>query len=194
VGFAAAVEEDPGMLLLGRLGVESPEIAVARILFRAGSSTLQFEEVDLQPLFLTPEVIGGGALDSDVRQDLVGLFTLRAPGGLLQYFAQSVLGVQHRGRSISGMMPLGASIEAPRLWLKDFDGDGVTDWAVWRILSGANGTGNDQCLAACEEAYRACVPDGGQDCEAAYQECKLHCQDPGSAGFLQTLDIYYLGR
>jgi hypothetical protein len=189
IGFSPSVEDHPAHLVVGRLGQDSPEIARMRVLHQPGIADTRLEEISAVPLFAVPEAIGAGHLDADFQLDVVGLFPLDNQ----EYFAQAVLGRQHRDKPVSGMMPAGlAGEEPPRLLVADFDNNGTDDFAVMRVRE-CNFSGNDQCMQICQEALDRCLQEHEpQFCEEAWNACTKECGE-GQITCVQFMDIYLMG-
>jgi len=189
IGFSPSLEDHPAHLVVGRLGQDSPEIARMRVLHQPGIADTRLDEISAVPLFAVPEAIGAGHLDADFQLDVLGLFRLDNQ----QYFTQAVLGRQHRGKQVSGMMPAGlAGEEPPRLLVTDFDNDKTDDFAVMRVLE-CDFSGNDQCMQICEEALQRCLQEHEpQFCEEAYFACTKACGE-GQITCVQFMEIYLMG-
>ena len=175
--------------MVGRLGQDSPEIARMRVLHQPGIADTRMDEISAVPLFAVPEAIGAGHLDDDELLDVLGLFPLDDQ----QYFAQAVLGRQHRDKPVSGMLPAGlGGEEPPRLFVTDFDGDAIDDFAIMRVLECHFGE-NEQCRQLCEEELQRCLQEHEpQFCEEAYMTCTEQCGQ-GQTTCVQFMDIYLMG-
>ncbi len=190
VDFCPAVGSEPAMLLVSRLGANSPEISRLRIRNLPGTVGINLEEVSSVSILAVPEAIAAGDMDGDGKADVVGLFPLRNTGGYEGYFAQTVLGFEYRNKPISGMLPIGPAQEPPKLWLADIDNNGLDDLAVLRVTSCEQG--NDECQVNCEREYEECLQGQEPDrCMQIYEECLGQCQEFGRC--IQFLDIYPMG-
>jgi hypothetical protein len=194
LGFAPPCGDEPATLLLGKLGASGPEISASRLAFQPGSTTLALDLLRRVELVAAADSVAGGDMDGDGKIDVVGLFLLRNAAQSYASYAQATLGVEHRGQAISGLFPVGGAATPPRLWMQDFNGDGVDDWGVWSTeLSGTGNPGGEDCRLMCEREYESCLQQGGQECEAIYQECGQRCESGNGDGYSQTLDVYLMG-
>jgi hypothetical protein len=190
VNFAPAVGSEPGTLLVARLGADSPEVSRLRILTLPGVADIELEEVDSVPMMAMPETFAAGDMDGDDRVDVVGVFPLRSISGTEEYYAQAVLGLTHRGKPVSGMLPLGYSQLPPRAWMADFDGNGVDDLVVLRMEECENG--NNDCQEICNQEFERCMQEQDpQMCEQLFGECLVNCEQEDRCR--QYLDIYPMG-
>lgn len=189
VAFSPRLGDEAGTLLAGRLGLDSPEIA--RLQLRHQPSVQEapvLEEIEHATLFAVPEAVGAGDVDGDGRTDLVGLFPL-----VDGYHLQVLLGLQHGGKPVSATMPVGEAEEPPLVWTADFDGDGVDDLSVLRLL-GCDGQGaGEECYHLCEQEYEECLNQGDpQQCEERYGLCIRQCEQSQQT-CTQYLDIHLMG-
>jgi hypothetical protein len=189
IAFSPSLVEHPAHLVVGRLGQDSPEIARMRVLHQPGIGATRLDEISAVSLFAVPEAIGAGHMDNDQQLDVMGLFPLDNQ----EYFAQAVLGRQHRDKPVSGMMPAGfGGEEPPRLFVADFDGDGIDDFAIMRVLECHFGE-NEQCLQLCEDELQRCLGEQEpQHCEEAHVNCTKECGE-GQTTCIQFMDIYLMG-
>lgn len=189
IGFSPSLEKHPAHLVVGRLGPDSPEVARMRVLHQPGIADTRLDQISAVPLFAVPEAIGAGHLDADFQLDVVGLFPLDGE----EYFAQAILGRQHRDKPVSGMLPAGpAGEEPPRLFVADFDSDGTDDFAVMRVRN-CHFSGNEQCMQICQEDLDRCLQEHEpQFCEDAWSACTKECGE-GQITCVQFMDIYLMG-
>jgi hypothetical protein len=151
VGFSPALGREPAMLMVSHLGVDGPELSRLKIRLMGSGQEPLLEEVTRDHLIGAPISVGGGDIDGDGIIDVVGLIPVTFSGETAQFYLQATLGCEHRGKRVSGLMLVGSSFGSfvnPRIWLTDFDGNGVDDIVLVK-LDGHEGDSG--------QAYNWCV-------------------------------------
>ncbi len=144
VSFAASLRpEEPASVMLGRLGQSSPEVARYNLIDQQGIDEIRMNLLGSDPVVTTPMAVASGDvdghLDAEIRRDVVALVFIPDTYGFYEDYAQTILGSEHRGERISGMMPLGTSVNQPLLWIGDFDANGVDDLFIVRFTKITSG-------------------------------------------------------